>query len=324
MTKEIKTIHLSTVVENHTQDLTNRVAAVTGTTSGTGYVCARELAKLGASVLLLNRASERSDASLSKVRTEAPQGIFESITCNLQDFESVRKATGQIKSLHDTLDILCNNAGVMSLKDIATGDGYDIQVQTNCLSHFLLTKDLFPLLKRSTDARIVNHSSMARLGGPLHARYFAKKGGDLGGDGTDKESQSFAGPRWERYHQTKLGNAAFTYGLMERLKKHSISNVKSLLAHPGFAMTSLQASTAQTGGIDINSPMMAKAQSAEDGALGILRACADPKAATGDFYGPVELTGFPEVLSPEDLLRDTHNTETYWKGCEAAVGIFEF
>ncbi len=324
MTTEIKTIHLSDVVKKNTRDLSNRVAAVTGTTSGTGYVCARELAKLGATVLLLNRSSGRSDASLKKLQAEAPEGKFEAITCDLQDFESVRNAIGAIKAEHDTLDILCNNAGVMALKDLATKDGYDIQMQTNCLSHFLLTKDLFPLLKKSDDARIVNHSSMARMGGPLEAKYFAKKGGALGGDGTDEESQSFEGPRWERYHQTKLGNAAFTYGLKERLEEHAISNVKSLLAHPGFAMTSLQATTAQSGGIDTNSPMMAKAQSAEDGALGILRACADPAAVSGDFYGPVEWTGFPESLPPEDLLKDAHNTQTYWQGCESAVGKFEF
>lgn len=51
MTREIKTLHLDSVIKNHTQDLTNRVAAITGTTSGTGFVCARELAKLGATVV---------------------------------------------------------------------------------------------------------------------------------------------------------------------------------------------------------------------------------------------------------------------------------
>ena len=47
-----KTLHLETVRQHHTQDLTGRVAAVTGTTSGTGYVCARELARLGADISL--------------------------------------------------------------------------------------------------------------------------------------------------------------------------------------------------------------------------------------------------------------------------------
>ena len=64
----IETKHLDTVIANHTQDMTGRVVAITGTTSGTGYVCARELAKLGATVLLLNRRSERSAATTPTYR----------------------------------------------------------------------------------------------------------------------------------------------------------------------------------------------------------------------------------------------------------------
>ena len=318
----IKTLHLDSVIKNHTQDLTNKVAAITGTTSGTGFICARELAKLGAKVLLLNRQSDRSISALQKLQEAVPEGDFQAVTCDLQDFSSVRAAAELIKSKHDRLDILCNNAGVMALPDSATKDGYDVQMQTNCLSHFLLTKELFPLLKRSDDARVVNHTSMARMGGPLAAEYFGKNGGALGGDGNEKESASFTGPRWERYHQTKLANCAFTYGLQKKLEENNIDNIKPLLAHPGLAMTSLQVTTAATGGMDASSPFMANAQSAEDGALGIIRACADKEAVSGNFYGPEQWVGFPDLITPEDFLSDAHNVQTNWQGCEAAVGEF--
>ena len=322
MTRRIETLYLSKVIENHTQDLTYKVAAITGTTSGTGYVCARELAKLGATVLLLNRDSERSVASLNKLKEEVTGGRFESITCDLQDFASVRKAIEVIKTKHDRLDILCNNAGIMAVTDQATKDGYDVQMQTNCLSHFLLTKELFPLLRKSDDARVVNHSSMARMGGPLAAEYFGQNGGNLGGDGNEEEIASFSGPRWERYHQTKLANCAFTFGLHSKLAENNITNVKALLAHPGLSLTNLQATTAATGGMDLDIPFMQNAQSAEDGALGIIRACADKEAASGDFYGPEQWSGFPDLLPPEDHLLDPHNIQTNWSGCEAAVGEF--
>lgn len=280
----IKTLHLEDVISNHTQDMTGRVAVVTGTTSGTGYVCARELAKRGATVLLLNRESERSSASLKRLQEEAPGGIFVAVACDLQDFESVRDAIATIRSKYDRLDVLCNNAGVMALGDDATKDGYDVQMQTNCLSHFLLTKDLFDLLRKSDDARIVNHSSMARLGPPLEAKYFGKNGGNLGGD--DDGAEGFSAPRWQRYHQTKLANCAFTYGLKAKLEAAGITNVKSLVAHPGLARTQLQHTTAKHGGMDADSPFMDQAQSPEDGALGIIRACMDPAAKSGDFFGP--------------------------------------
>jgi len=324
MTTEIKTLYLSKVIESHTADMSNKVAAVTGTTSGTGYVCARELAKLGAKVFLLNRASERSEAALVKLQEEVPDGKFELITCDLQNFESVRNAAAAIKDKSDRLDILCNNAGVMALKDESTADGYDIQMQTNVISHFLITKELFPLLRESEEARIVNHSSVARLGGPLVLDYFEQKGGDLGGDGTEEENLSFQGPRWERYHQTKLANAVFTYGLKKKLEEANITNVIPLLAHPGLAATNLQVTTASDGGMDGNAEFMNQAQSAEDGATGIIRSTMDKAAEAGNFYGPsAGWSGYPDLLTPEELLTDDSNINTYWKGCEDAVGTFQ-
>lgn len=317
-----QTLYLDKVISEHTQDMTGRIAAVTGTTSGTGYVCARELAKRGATVLLLNRASSRSEASLEKLREEVPGATFDAIVCDLQDFESVRAAAADIASKYDKLDVLCNNAGVMALPDQATRDGYDVQMQTNCISHFLLTRDLFALLRESDDARVVNHSSAARLGPPLEAKYFEARGGDLGGDGTDEENASFSGPRWQRYHQTKLANCAFTYGLKQRLDAAGITNVKAIVAHPGLAATQLQITTGKTGGMDADSPFMNQAQTAEDGALGIIRGCMDPEASSGDFYGPNGWTGFPENLEPEELLFDASNVAINWDGCEAAVGVF--
>ena len=74
--------------------------------------------------------------------------------------------------------------------------------------------------------------------------------------------------------------------------------------------------------MDLSGGFMAQAQSAEDGALGILRACADPEASSGDFFGPEGWTGFPVRLHPEDLLLDAKNIVTCWLGCEAATGPF--
>lgn len=319
----IETKHLSTVIEQHTQDMTGKVVAITGTTSGTGYVCAQQMAKLGAQVLLLNRESPRSARAADQLRAEVPGAKIVPITCDLQDFASVRRAAEQIRAQYEVVDVLCNNAGVMALPDQATKDGYDVQMQTNCLSHFLLTKELFGAISKSADGRVVNHTSMARLGAPLAPEYFAQNGGDLGGDGTEQENASFSGPRWARYHQTKLANCAFAYGLKQRLDAKGVTNVKVLLAHPGLAATSLQTTTAETGGMDADSGFMSNAQSAEDGALGIIRGCADPEAQSGDFFGPEQWAGFPGKLEPEDLLFDPENIRINWEGCEAAVGPFD-
>ena len=321
----IETKHLPKVIADHSQNMTGKVVVITGTTSGTGYICALEVTKKGAKVVLLNRKSERAEKALKELQSEVPDGHFESIECDLQSFASVEDAIAWIKSKYEVIDVLVNNAGVMALEDKPTEDGYDVQMQTNVLSHFLLTKELFPLIAKSKEGRIVNHSSGARLGGPLKSEYFGKNGGNLGGDGTKEENFQFQGPRWERYHQTKLANAVFTYALKERLEQQGIDNVMPLLAHPGLALTQLQVTSAATGGMDKDAEFMNQAQSAEDGAAGIIRASMDPEAKSGNFYGPsTGWSGFPDLLTPEELLYDPENIQTFWEGCEKAVGTFEF
>ena len=323
MTNEIKTLHLEEVINNHAQDMTNKVVAITGTTSGTGFICAREVAKKGATVILLNRKSERSEQAHKLLLEYLPEGKFDPIDCDLQSIESVLSAMETIRSKYAVVDVLVNNAGVMALKDQTTKDGYDVQMQTNVISHFLITRELFPLLRKSEEARIVNHTSMARLGGPLVVDYFEKNGGNLGGDGTEEENLSFQGPRWERYHQTKLANCAFTFGLKKKLEEANITNIIPLLAHPGLAQTNLQVTTAANGGMDDNSDFMNQAQSAEDGATGIIRASMDKEIKPGNFYGPsAGWKGFPDLLTPEDILFESSNIKINWEGCEQAVGAF--
>jgi len=324
MSNKIETLHLSTVIENYSQDMNGKVVAITGTTSGTGYVAARVLADKGAEVILLNRVSDRAAASLSKLKNDVPDGKFVQIECDLQSMTSVNNAIDEINLKYQVIDVLCNNAGVMALKDYATADGYDVQMHTNVISHFQLFKGLLPLLKASKEARIVSHSSGARLGGPLLADYFGKNGGNLGGNGTEEENSRFQGARWERYHQTKLANFVFTYALKEKLAQSDITNIKSIAAHPGLAATNLQITTSETGGMDLKSEIMQNAQSAEDGATGIIRASMDKDAKNGDFYGPKGWGGFPEKLTPEAYLITKENMEILWECCELAVGSVEF
>ncbi len=324
MSNQIKTFHLQTVIEKYSQDMNGKVAAITGTTSGTGYVAAKELAKKGADVILLNRLSERSTNSLRSLKISVPNGKFTQIECDLQSMASVDEAINKISSLFNVIDVLCNNAGVMALKDYATVDGYDVQMQTNVISHFQLFRGLLPLLKKSNEARIVNHTSVAREGDPLNPDYFGKNGGYLGGNGTEEENSSFQGARWERYHQTKLANFVFTYALIEKLTENNIRNIVSIVAHPGLAATHLQYTTAEAGGMVLWSGHMKNAQSAEDGATGIIRASMDKYAKNGDFFGPEEWVGFPKKLSPEADLISKENIEIFWQCCEAAVGNIEF
>lgn len=178
-----------------------KVVAITGCTTGTGYAAAEACARKGAHVIMLNRQSERAEAALAKVKAAAPNARVDLVPCDLMDLDSMRSTAVKVKALVQRIDVLANNAGIMASVDKGTSSGFDIQMQTNHLSHFLLTKELMPLLEAADaqdggEARIVNHSSLARRYPPLKRDYFEKKGGSLGGDGW---GMMMSGPRFARY-----------------------------------------------------------------------------------------------------------------------------
>jgi NAD(P)-dependent dehydrogenase (short-subunit alcohol dehydrogenase family) len=288
-------------------DLTGKIVVITGCTSGTGLIVAKTSAQHGAkAVLMLNRPSERSTAAEQTVKGVAKEGTtVETIACDLQDFASVKEAAQTIRSKYEALDVLCNNAGVMALDDIAT-------------------KELFPLLQRAKElrgeARIVHHSSLARNGEPLEAKYLEKNGGNLGGN---ENKFFFRGAKWDRYHQTKLANAVMTKALAKRLKD---TGIKAAVAAPGVSATNLQVTTAKSGGMDGNMFIMYLAQSPEDGSMPILSACFDPSTENGDFWEPGKMGsmyGPPTKVQFDKNSMDEEQQKLLWEKSEEACGKFE-
>ena len=228
--------------------MAGKVVMITGCTSGMGLVLARTCAGLGATVVMLNRPSPRADAALQGVLDAGGDAVL--VPCDLSSFASVRAAGETLRrDFGDQgCDVLCNNAGIMGVADQATEDGFDVQMQANHLSHFLLTHQVWPLLEAAGaqrgQARVVNHSSGARgkPGRPLHTKYLERNGGNLGGDGWPGLG------KWTRYQQSKLANLMFTYALDDRAGQRPGNKVKSLCGHPGPADSGLQGKTTQAGG----------------------------------------------------------------------------
>lgn len=309
--------------------MAGKTVVVTGTTSGTGQVAARTVAELGAKLLVLNRPSSRSEASMAALTKAFPSAQIHAVDCDLQSFASVENAAKTVAELcPEGVHVLCNNAGVMALEDKATGDGYDVQMQTNHLSHFLLTRELWPLLDKaaesSGEARVVNHSSSARMAPSkkLKAEYLDKNGGNLGGNSS---GLMFNGARWVRYNQTKLANAAFTAALHHRIEKSS-SKVKALVAHPGLARTELQETSVKKGGMGrlFTNIFMRMSQSAEDGTMGILSCMCLAEATSGQFYGPgpgmTAVKGPAIAFALESYYDNDATRDLLWERSTAAIG----
>lgn len=193
-----------------------RTAIVTGANSGLGEVTARELARVGAHVILAVRDTEKGDAAAA-VMAGPKTGQVEVRQLDLQDLSSVRRFADGI----DRVDILVNNAGIMAADFALTADGFERHIGTNHLGHFALTNLLLPKL---TD-RVVTVSSLLHMIGYISVK--------------DLNWQSRPYSRWLAYGQSKLANLLFTSGLQLRLDAVG-SSLRALAAHPGWSHTNLQ------------------------------------------------------------------------------------
>lgn len=330
--------------------LAGKAVAITGTTTGLGFALARcAVVKRASLVLLLNRKSERSKKSEEDLRNyldseSAGKTFIKPIECDLMSFDSVKKAAEEVNQevkAYDGLDVLCLNAGIMAYDDSRTKDGFEVQMQTNQLSHFLLTSLVYPSLKDAAEkrgeARIVPQSSSAReIVSSLKKEYFEKcDENTLGGNDTWIISQMAFGKGgpWTRYGQTKLANSAFAMALHHKLAAAN-SKIKSIACEPGYSVTPLQDTPHFSSGFKIFIPIMPK-QSASDGSLSAAMACFSPDANSGDFYAPEKgMVGKPvkvvaggerqktgRIGGTDKATCDPQQHEIVWEACEKSLGI---
>jgi len=198
----------------------NKVCIVTGANSGLGKETALELAELGATVVMMCRNEERGKEAQKEIIEATGNKEVELIICDLASFESTRNAAAEFKKKHKKLDVLVNNAGLITRKRSETEDGHETQFGTNHLGTFLLTNLLLDLLKKSAPSRVVTVSSTAHRFGRLNFR-------DL-----NAEKGRYSGIR--AYGQSKLANVMFGYELARRLDG---TGVTSNSLHPGGVNT---------------------------------------------------------------------------------------
>lgn len=192
-----------------------KVCLITGSNSGIGKVTAREMAKRGATVVLLCRNRAKGEAAQAEIIAATQNQNVDLIVADLASQAEIRRAASEFQQKYKQLHILINNAGGVNGTRKVTPDGLEATFAINHLAPFLLTELLLDTLKTSAPARIVNVSSMAHLGGKID---FADLQGEL------RYSQ------WKAYGQAKLAMILFTYELAEQLKGSGVT-VNAL--HPG-------------------------------------------------------------------------------------------
>jgi NAD(P)-dependent dehydrogenase (short-subunit alcohol dehydrogenase family) len=263
-----------------------RTVVVTGANSGLGEVTARELARVGAKVILACRNTDKGDAAAAGMT-----GEVEVRKLDLQNLASVRAFADGV----DTVDVLVNNAGIMAVPFAHTSDGFESQIGTNHLGHFALTN---LLLGKITD-RVVTVSSAMHMFGYISL--------------SDLNWKSRAYFAWPAYGQSKLANLLFTSELQRRLNAAG-SPLRAHAAHPGYSETNLQGNTGNPIGtkvINLVTPLVST--DAEFGARQTLYAASQD--LPGDsFIGPRFVSrgpSGPTFRSP--LARDAKKAAALWE-----------
>jgi NAD(P)-dependent dehydrogenase (short-subunit alcohol dehydrogenase family) len=199
--------------------MSGKTCLVTGATSGIGKQTALRLAMLGATVVVAARDAGRGAAAAGEIRRRVPLARVETVTADLSRPAQVRGLADEVVARYDRLDVLVNNAAVISTRPRLTPDGLDVTFATNHLGPFLLTNLLRGLLERSAPARVVTVSSAA------HKQVRTIPWDELAG-----------GAHARSYPVSKLLNILFTTELARRLAG---TGVTANCLHPGFVRTDL-------------------------------------------------------------------------------------
>lgn len=289
-------------------DLRGKRAVVTGASDGMGLGIATRLASAGAQVALPVRNPRKGDAALATIREHVPNADVTLHSLDLSSLDSVAAFGQEMTQQGDPIDILINNAGVMTPPDRqATADGFELQFGTNHLGHFALVAHLFPLL-RAGRARVTSQISIA----------------------ADQHAINWDDLNWDRnyhgraaYSQSKIALGLFGLEL-DRRSRESGWGITSNLSHPGVAPTNLLAARPEVGRTRqaplrrVITTLSARGilfGTVETAKLPALMAATVPEPAGGKLYGPTglrHLGGPPGEQPVYSRLRNLEEAGRVW------------
>jgi NAD(P)-dependent dehydrogenase (short-subunit alcohol dehydrogenase family) len=276
-------------------DQTGRTYVVTGATSGVGRATAEALAGAGSRVVLAVRNEDKGSAVAAAISAAVPGAQLGVRRLDLGDLASVRAFA---TSWTDPIDVLINNAGVMSIKLARTDDGFELQLGTNHLGHFALTDLVLPMI---TDRVVVVASN-------------AHKWARIDFDDLNWERRRYRPA--QAYGQSKLANLLFALELDRRLRP---DGRRAIAVHPGWARSSLGVSQlGKAAGLASHAVGMLFGQSAEMGALPTLYAAVQDLPG-GCYVGPDGRggnRGYPALVGRTAAAADAMTAHRLWDRSE--------
>ena len=245
-----------------------KICLITGGSDGIGYVAARELARMGARVVIVGRNAAKTDAAVRRIVAETGNPSVERLLADLSSQREVRRVAAEALELLPRLDVLLNNAGAIFLSNRRSADGIEMAFALNHLGYFLLTSLLLDRLYDSAPSRIINVSSSSHSSpGRFKLEDLPKPGSNRG---------------YRAYGRSKLCNILFTYELARRLEGTNIT-VNAL--HPGLVRTNIARNNGLLGRV-VNFFIGARGMDADRGAETLVYLASSPEAegVSGKFF----------------------------------------
>lgn len=158
--------------------LEGKVAVITGASRGIGYAVARAFAREGARVALCGSRLSSAERAAQQLLAGAAAGGALPLGVDVADTEAVRAMVGAVMRRWGRVDVLVNNAGVTSAKQIfdMTDEDFDAVLRVNLGGAFKCTREVAPIMRRQGGGSIVNTSSMVgTYGGKMQTAYSSSK-----------------------------------------------------------------------------------------------------------------------------------------------------
>ena len=245
-----------------------KTCLITGGSDGIGYAAARELARMGARVVIVGRNAAKTDEAVQRIIAETGNPAVDRLLADLSSQREVRRLAAEALQRLPRLDVLLNNAGAIFLSNQRSVDGLEMTFALNHIGYFLLTTLLLDRLRQSAPSRIINVSSSSH-GSPGRFRLedLPKPGGNRG---------------YRAYGRSKLCNILFTYELARRLEGENIT-VNAL--HPGLVQTNIARNNGLLGRV-VNFFIGARGMDADKGAETLVYLASSPQVegVTGRFF----------------------------------------
>lgn len=265
--------------------LDGKTAIVTGSNTGIGKETARELARMGARVIMACRTESKARDAMAEIGGDVKGADLDFHRLDLSSFAHIQQGAQELLDRDEPVHILVNNAGLAGVRG-QTSDGFEMQFGVNHMGTFLWTMLLLDRIKENGPGRIVNVASQAHF-----------KAKDLDLNIVRRPTKSLLSFR--EYAVSKLANVLFTRRLARELDGTGVS---TYAVHPGVIASDIWRKIPQPARWLVTRNMKSNAE----GAVSSIRCASDPSLAdlTGRYYHEDGEEREASKLGTDDALAD--------------------